>query len=136
MVLQGPEGDGRMGVALRRRRWAGFLREYVILLGFLSGLSMAIGFDLQAAIWKGAGEALEAALGVAGISTLFLVLPTLLLAYSVWKAYRRGGLVGLAAVLCGFLGGLLLFTRPWEAVVFVGISVLLSIVAVEKRIYL
>ncbi|MBS1194823.1 MAG: hypothetical protein H6R30_161, partial [Methanomicrobia archaeon] len=36
MVLQGPEGDGRMGVALRRRRWAGFLREYVILLGFLS----------------------------------------------------------------------------------------------------
>jgi len=32
-----------MGVALRRRRWAGFLREYVILLGFLSGFSMAIG---------------------------------------------------------------------------------------------
>jgi hypothetical protein len=120
----------------RRRRWAGFLREYVILLGFLSGLSLAIGFDLQAAIWEGAGRALEAALGVAGISALFVILPTLLLAYSVWKAYRRGGLVGLGAVLCGFLGGLLLFMRPLEAVLLVAISVLLALVAVEKRIYL
>ena len=120
----------------RRRRWAGFLREYVILLGFLSGLSMAIGFDLQAALWHGAGEALEAALGVAGISTLFLIIPSLLLAYSVWKAYRRGGLMGLAAVLSGFLGGLLLFARPLEAAAFIAISILLALVAVEKRIYL
>jgi len=124
-----------MGVA-RRRRWAGFLREFVILLGFLSGLSLAIGFDLQESIWKGAGAALEAALGVAGIGTLFVILPTLLLAYSVWKAYRRGGLVGLAAVLSGFLGGLLLFARPLEAAAFIAISILLALVAVEKRIYL
>jgi hypothetical protein len=123
-----------MGVA-RRRRWAGFLREYVILLGFLSGLSLAIGFDLQESIWKGAGEALEAALGVAGISTLFVVLPTLLLAYSVWRAYRRGGVFGLGAVFCGFLGGLLLFTLPWHAAALLGIAVLLSVVAVEKRLF-
>jgi hypothetical protein len=97
---------------------------------------MAIGFDLQAAVWQGAGEALEAALGVAGLSAVFLLIPTLLLAYSVWKAYRRGGVVGLAAVLCGFLGGLLLFTRPWEAAAFIALSVLLALVAVEKRIYL
>ncbi|MDD1653471.1 MAG: hypothetical protein LUQ64_02880 [Methanomicrobiales archaeon] len=124
-----------MSVA-RRRRWAGFLREYVILLGFVSGISMAIGFDLQGTLWKGAGAALETALGVAGISTLFIVIPTLLLAYSVWKAYRRGGLVGLGAVSCGFFGGLLLFTLPWQAAALVGMAVLLSVVAVKKRIYL
>jgi hypothetical protein len=124
-----------MGVA-RRRRWAGFLREYVILLGFLSGFSMAIGFDLQESIWKGAGAALEATLGVAGIGTLFVVLPTLLLAYSVWQAYRRGGVVGLGAVSCGFLGGLLLITLPWHAAALLGMALLLSVVAVEKRIFL
>jgi hypothetical protein len=124
-----------MGVA-RRRRWTGFLREYVILLGFLSGLSMAIGFDLQASIWKGAGAALEAAFGVAGIGTLFLVLPTLLLVYSVWQAYRRGGVVGLGAVFCGFLGGLLLITSPWHAAALIGMAVVLSVVAVKKRIFL
>jgi len=122
-----------MGVA-RRRRWAGFLREYVILLGFLSGLSLAIGFDLQESIWKGAGAALEAMLGVAGIGALFVVLPTLLLGYSVWRAYRRGGLSGIGAVFCGFLGGLLLFTLPWHAAASLGVSVLLSVVAVEKRL--
>jgi len=124
-----------MGVA-RRRRWAGFLREYVILLGFLSGLSMAIGFDIQESIWKGAGAALEATLGVAGIGTLFVVLPTLLLAYSVWQAYRRGGVVGLGAVMCGFLGGLLIVTLPWHAAALLGMAMLLSVVAVEKRIFL
>ena len=119
-----------------RRRWTGFLREYVILLGFLAGLSLSVGFDLQGSIWRGAGAALEAMLGIAGIGTLFVILPTLLLGYSVWRAYRRGGLLGLGAVLCGFLGGLLLFSLPVSAVALLAAAVLLSLAAVKKRLYL
>lgn len=94
------------------RRTETFLKEFVILFGFLNGVWFAVGVNPGA-------ELLEVLLGmgaglVSGETLTFLAtfLPLVLLGATLYLLYRKGGWLGFLAVGCAFLAGLQVTSAP------------------------
>ena len=75
-----------------------YIWQFVIGLGFLSGLWTAIGIDPQAVIVGILGTVVDTVYSDPAIRSLFLILPAILLIFSVYGAYTRGRLLGLISV--------------------------------------
>lgn len=87
-----------------------FVWQFVIGLGFLSGIWTAIGIDPEDLLIAAAGSVADLLYPDPGIRYLFVILPTILLLGSIIGAYRMGKILGLAAVLIAYLAGLLILT--------------------------
>ena len=66
-----------------------YIWQFVIGLGFLSGLWTAIGIDPQAVIVGILGTVVDTVYSDPAIRSLFLILPAILLIFSVYGAYTR-----------------------------------------------
>ena len=97
-----------------------FFKEAVILFGFLQGLWIAIGIDPEKIIF-GFLQPFVEKLGSTAIY-LFGILPTILLLIALYTIYKKGKWIGFAAVICGFIGGLLILASPIVALIFLAVA--------------
>jgi hypothetical protein len=89
-----------------------FLKEFIILFGFLNGLWVAVNFDPSAVIFKSVKVVIDTLYPTNGLAVFFVLLPTILLIGTLIGIYYKGGVVGLLAVGLGFFAGTLIFTLP------------------------
>lgn len=108
--------------ALARRR-AIFLKEFVVLFGFLNGVWVAVGLNPGATLLETLQGFLFALTGgVGALEFVFALLPTVLLALMIYLILRKGGWLGLVAVLAGFVGGMQIVTNPKASLALLVVS--------------
>ena len=110
-----------------------FVNEFVIGLGFLSGLWVAVGIDPQAEIFKTFATIIKTLNPNSGFGLLFFILPIIILICLILLTYFMGGKLGLVAVVFGFVGGLLILVSPWISMILLFIGMGLGIIAVESQ---
>lgn len=94
------------------RRTGVFLKEGVILFGFLNGLWLAIGVNPGAELFE-VFEGIILGLTSAGPVVFALtILPLALAALMFVLIFKRGGWLGLVAVAVAFVSGLWLLANP------------------------
>lgn len=96
-----------------RRRANAFLRESVILFGFLNGLFVSLGVNPGATIFAVLGNVIESMAGANGTVRLALTwAPLVLLLGALYLIHKRAGWLGFVAVGLAFLAGLWLLPEP------------------------
>jgi hypothetical protein len=111
-----------------------YIWQFVIGLGFLSGLWTAIGIDPQAVIVGVLGNIVDTVNSDPAIWSLFLILPTILLLLSILGAYTRGRLLGLISVILAYLAGLLILFSTVTALVFLGVAIIIGYLAPNRSL--
>jgi hypothetical protein len=111
-----------------------YIWQFVIGLGFLSGLWTAIGIDPQAVILDVIGNIVDMVYSDPAIRSLFLILPMILLLLSVLGAYTRGRFPGLISVIIAYLAGLLFLVSTVTALVFLGIAIIIWYLAPNRSL--
>jgi hypothetical protein len=111
-----------------------YIWQFVIGLGFLSGLWTAIGIDPQAVIVGVLGNLVDTVYSDPAIRFLFLILPTILLFLSILGAYSRGRLLGLISVIFAYLAGLFILVSNVTALVFFGVAIIIGYLAPDRRL--
>jgi hypothetical protein len=111
-----------------------YIWQFVIGLGFLSGLWTAIGIDPQAVILDVLGNVVDTVYSDPAIRSLFLILPMILLLMSVLGAYTRGKIPGLISVIVAYLAGLLFLVLTVTALVFLGIAIIIGYLAPNRSL--
>ena len=109
-----------------------FVNETVIGLGFSSGLWIAIGIDPQAEIFRAFATIIKTLSPNSGFGLLFFIIPITILICLILGAYFMGGILGLVAVVSGFVGGLLILVSPWIWIILLFIGMELGSIAVES----
>lgn len=94
------------------RRTSTFLKEFVVLFGFLNGLWLAIGVNPGAELLDVLEGIVANLASGAPVRFIFAALPIAFLAVMLVLIHRKGGWVGFAAVTCGFLAGLQILAAP------------------------
>lgn len=94
------------------RRTGVFLKEFVILFGFLNGLWLALGVNPGAELLDVLVGILASLISGAPIRTLAALLPLLLLVVMLYLILKRGGWLGFLAVALAFIAGLSLLGAP------------------------
>jgi hypothetical protein len=110
-----------------------YVWQFVIGLGFLSGLWTAIGFDPEAVILNALGKAADVIYPDPAIRSLFIILPTILLLFSVYGAYRKGRVPGLIAVIFAYLAGLSILVSTVTAILLLLVALFLGLLATNRR---
>jgi len=108
--------------------------QFVIGLGFLSGLWTAIGIDPQTVIFGVLGNIVDTVYSDPAIRSLFLILPTILLLLSILGAYRRGRLLGLISVILAYFAGLFSLVSIVTALVFLGVAIIIGYLAPNRSL--
>jgi len=111
-----------------------YIWQFVIGLGFLSGLWTAIGIDPQAVIIGVLGNLVNTGYSDPAIRSLFLILPTILLILSILGAYSRGRLLGLFSVILAYLAGLFILISTTTALVFLGVAIIIGYLAPNRSL--
>lgn len=111
-----------------------YIWQFVIGLGFLSGLWTAIGIDPQAVILDILGNAVDMVYSDPFIRSLFLLLPTILLIISIFNAYTKGRFLGLISVIVAYLAGLSILVSTMTALVFLIIALITGYLAPKRRL--
>ena len=94
------------------------LRELIIGFGFLSGIWLAVGINPTAEIFNAFTNILSKLEINIGYIFLLQILPIISFLIFMFLIYLRGGKLGLVAVVCAFVGGLLILTTPIISVIF------------------
>jgi hypothetical protein len=111
-----------------------YIWQFVIGLGFLSGLWTAIGIDPQAVILDLLRDAVDTVYSDPVIRSLFLILPTILLVVSIHRAYKKGRLPGLISVIIAYLAGVLLIVSTATALLLLGIAIFIGFLAAGRQV--
>jgi hypothetical protein len=111
-----------------------YILQFVIGLGFLSGLWTAIGIDPQTVIVSVLGNIVDTVYSDPAIRSLFLILPTILLLLSILGAYRRGRLLGLISVILAYFAGLFILVSIVTALVFLGVAIIIGYLAPNRSL--
>ena len=111
-----------------------YIWQFVIGLGFLSGLWTAIGINPQEVILNILGNATESVYPEPAIRFLFFILPTILLVLSVITAYKKGKVLGLISVIVAYIAGLLILVSTMTAFVFLVIAVMIGYLATNRKL--
>ena len=111
-----------------------YIWQFVIGLGFLSGLWTAIGIDPQAVIVDIIGNVVDTVNSDPAIRSLFLILPMILLIISIFAAYSKGRLLGLISVIVAYLAGLLFLVSTVTALVFLGVAIIIGYLAPNRSL--
>lgn len=114
------------------KRTAVFLREFVILFGFLNGVWLAVGVNPGKELLDVVKGSVEGLLSGTLIEFLFVFLPLVLLVATLWLIYKKGGWVGFLAVGCAFLGGAEVLASPRTSLVLLAGGLVLGVVATKR----
>jgi hypothetical protein len=111
-----------------------YIWQFVIGLGFLSGVWTAIGIDPEAVIINALGTAIGTVYPDATVRSLFILLPTCLFLLSVWGAYRKGRLVGIVAVIIAYVAGLTILVSTMSALVLLLAAIGIGWLGTNRRL--
>ena len=103
-------------------------------LGFLSGLWTAIGIDPEGVILNVLDKAVDTIYPDPNVRTLFLILPTLLLLFSIISAYTKGRVLGLAAVIVAYVAGLSILVSVFSALLLLVLAIIIGYLATNHRL--
>ncbi|MFA6364488.1 hypothetical protein [Methanoregula sp.] len=115
------------------KKFRRFIWQFVIGLGFLSGLWTAIGIDPEEVLITALGSTITMISPDPTLRALFLILPTLLLIGSVIGAYRNGKVPGLISVLVAYVSGLAILTSAIAGLALLGVAVVLAYYSTRHR---
>ncbi len=116
------------------KRNSGYIWQFTIGLGFLSGIWSAVGIDPQEVLLGLLGAITRGITADPAVLRIFVILPLLLLAVSVWGAYRKGGVVGLISVLIAYLAGLSILLAVWTSLLLLVVAIAAGYLATARRI--
>jgi hypothetical protein len=111
-----------------------YIWQFVIGLGFLSGLWTAIGINPQEIILNILGTVTESVYSDPAIRFLFIILPTILLIVSIIGAYKKGKALGLISVLVAYFAGLFFLISTTTSVVFLCIAIIIGYLATNRKL--
>jgi len=117
-----------------KRKTKNYLWQSVIGFGFLSGLWTAIGIDPEQVVLTAVQNAVDTAYSDSAIHTLFIVLPTLLLLFSIYGAYKNGKVPGLVSVIVAYFSGLLILNQTGLALVLLLCAIVFGWIATNRRL--
>ena len=111
-----------------------YIWQFVIGLGFFSGLWTAIGIDPQAVIVDFLGDVVDTVYSDPVIRSLFFILPTILLLISILGAYTKGRIPGLISVIIAYIAGLFIFVSTVTALVILVVAVIIGYLAPKRSL--
>ena len=116
------------------RRSKIYIWQFVIGLGFLSGLWTAIGIGPEEVILNVLGKAVDTIYPDPNVRTLFLILPTVLLLVSIIGAYKKGRVLGLTAVVVAYGAGLSILVSVTSALLLLLLAIVIGYLATNRRL--
>jgi hypothetical protein len=111
-----------------------FIRQFVIGLGFLSGIFTAIGIDPQVILLRIIGNAVGSVYPDPQVSYMFFILPTVLLLVSLIAAFMKGKVMGLVSVIVAYCSGVLIFISAVLSITLLLLAVALGFLATNRRL--
>jgi hypothetical protein len=111
-----------------------YIWQFVIGLGYLSGLWTAIGISPQEIILNILGTVTESVYSDPAIRLLFIVLPTILLIISIIGAYKKGKVLGLISVIVAYFAGLFILNSTMTSFIFLCIAVIIGYLATNRKL--
>jgi hypothetical protein len=111
-----------------------YIWQFVIGLGFLSGLWTAIGINPQEIILNILGTVTESVYSDPAIHFLFIIVPTILLIVSIVGAYKKGKVLGLISVIVAYFAGLFFLISTTTAFVFLCIAIIIGYLATNRKL--
>jgi hypothetical protein len=111
-----------------------YIWQFTIGLGFLSGLWTAIGIDPEEVVLNLLGTVSSEIFPDSTLRHLFILLPLILLAFSVWGAYKRGKVLGLASVLIAYVAGLSILVALWTSLLLLLAAIVIGYLATGRRL--
>jgi hypothetical protein len=111
-----------------------YIWQFTIGLGFLSGLWTAIGIDPEEVVLNLLGTVTGEIFPDPTLRQVFIILPTILLLLSVWAAYKKGKVLGLASVLIAYVAGLSVLVSLWTSVLLLVAAMATGYLATGRRL--
>jgi len=115
------------------KRSKAYIWQFVIGLGFLSGIWTAIGIDPGAVILNVLGDMIGTLYSDPVVRSLLLILPTILLVVSIISAYRKGKVLGLISVVVAYSAGLFVLVSIGTSLVLLIIAIITGYLATSRR---
>jgi hypothetical protein len=110
-----------------------YIWQFVIGLGFLSGIWTAAGIDPEEVLLNALGTVTSTVYPDPVVKQLFIILPVILLLLSIWGAYKKGRVLGLVAVLIAYLAGLSILVSATPAIVLLVIAIAVGVLATSRK---
>jgi hypothetical protein len=111
-----------------------YIWQFVIGLGFLSGIWTAIGIDPTSVLLNVLGDMVGSVYSDSRVRALLLILPVILLVVSIIAAYRRGKILGLISVIIAYGAGLFILTSTITSLVLLCIAIFMGYLATNRRL--
>jgi hypothetical protein len=111
-----------------------YIWQFVIGLGFISGLWTAIGINPQEIILNILGKVTDSVYSDPAIRFLFLIVPTILLILSIIGAYKKGKVLGLISVIVAYFAGLSILLSTITALFLLVIAIIIGYLATNRRL--
>jgi hypothetical protein len=111
-----------------------YIWQFVIGLGFISGLWTAIGINPQEIILNILGNVTDSVYSDPAIRFLFLIVPTILLILSIIGAYKKGKVLGLISVIVAYFSGLFILLSTITALFLLVIAIIIGYLATNRRL--
>jgi len=116
------------------KRSRAYIWQFVIGLGFISGVWTAIGIDPEAVILNVVGDIIGTVYSDPGFRSLLIILPTVLFVISVIGAYRRGRVLGLVSVIVAYISGLAIIVSIMTSAILLIVAVITGYFATNRRL--
>jgi predicted branched-subunit amino acid permease len=116
------------------KRSQAYIWQFVIGLGFLSGIWTAIGLDPGMVILSVVGDMIGTVYSDPGIRSLLIILPAILLVISLIGAYRQGRVLGLISVITAYISGLFILVSIMTSAIILIIAVITGYLATNRRL--
>jgi hypothetical protein len=110
-----------------------YIWQFVIGLGFLSGIWTAIGIDPEEVILNLLGSVTGAIYPDPTLRQLFIILPAILLFISIWGAYKKGQVLGLVSVVIAYMAGLSVLVALWTSLILLLAAIVTGYLATCRR---
>jgi hypothetical protein len=123
-----------VGTDTMGKRSKAYIWQFVIGLGFFSGVWTAIGIDPGSVILNVVGAMIEKVYSYPVIRVLLIVLPTVLLVISIVGAYRRGRVLGLVSVIIAYISGIFILISVTTSAILLIIAICTGCLATNRRL--
>lgn len=99
-----------------------FYKNFILGLGFLSGMLLAVGIDPEAIVFDAILDVIKAYNPDFKFGWVFYSIQMILLGCSIIAAYRMGGNNGMVGIGCAFVSGFSILLVPIVGIFFVLIA--------------
>ena len=128
-----PQNQRHAGQAPWQKHSRTYIWQFVIGLGFLSGIWTAIGIDPEEVILNLLGSVTGAIYPDPTLRQLFIILPAILLFISIWGAYKKGQVLGLVSVVIAYMAGLSVLVALWTSLILLLAAIVTGYLATCRR---